>query len=185
MTASRQDAWSREEDLVLAEVVLRHIREGSTQLAAFEEVGERLSRTAAACGFRWNSLVRKKYQSAITLAKKQRKRLKQPSSSPAEVNVSVKEASISLEDVIAYLEKFRSTEEDREAMMKENDTLKTELHQLHGENEKLMQQVDEMKRENEAIQEDYKALIEIMDRARERAILHHNGEAASADTDSA
>lgn len=60
MTAVRQDAWSEEDDLILAEVTLRQIREGGTQLAAFEEVGERIGRTAAACGFRWNSFVRKK-----------------------------------------------------------------------------------------------------------------------------
>lgn len=59
MTAVRQDAWSTEDDLILAEVTLRHIREGSTQLAAFEEVGEKIGRTSAACGFRWNSCVRK------------------------------------------------------------------------------------------------------------------------------
>lgn len=40
MTTVRQDAWTKDEDLLLAEVVLRHIREGSTQLKAFEEVGK-------------------------------------------------------------------------------------------------------------------------------------------------
>ena len=49
------------------------LREGSTQLRAFEEVGRQLSRTSAACGFRWNSFVRKQYKSGIELAKKQRK----------------------------------------------------------------------------------------------------------------
>ena len=73
MTIARQDAWTHDEDLLLAEVVLRHIREGSTQLKAFEEVGKQLSRTSAACGFRWNSFVRKQYKSGIELAKKQRK----------------------------------------------------------------------------------------------------------------
>lgn len=76
MTITRQDAWTQDEDLLLAEVVLRHIREGGTQLSAFEEVGRALTRTAAACGFRWNSYVRKQYQSGIELAKKQRKELK-------------------------------------------------------------------------------------------------------------
>lgn len=76
MTASRQDAWTEDDDLLLAEVTLRHIREGSTQLAAFEEVGYRLGRTPAACGFRWNSMVRKKYESAIQIAKAQRQQLK-------------------------------------------------------------------------------------------------------------
>ena len=39
MTTSRQDAWSSDEDLLLAELVLSHIREASTQLKAFEEAG--------------------------------------------------------------------------------------------------------------------------------------------------
>src|SRR5699024_6655385 len=65
-----------EDDLLLAETVLRHIREGSTQLNAFEEVGDELNRTSAACGFRWNAEVRQKYDHAIDLAKRQRKEKK-------------------------------------------------------------------------------------------------------------
>src|SRR5690606_20777518 len=70
---TRQDAWTEENDLLLAETVLRHVREGSTQLNAFEEVGDRLNRTSAACGFRWNAVVRQQYEKALDLAKKQRK----------------------------------------------------------------------------------------------------------------
>lgn len=73
MMKSRQDAWTEENDLLLAETVLRHVREGSTQLNAFEEVGDRLDRTSAACGFRWNAVVRHDYEKALALAKKQRK----------------------------------------------------------------------------------------------------------------
>src|SRR6476661_7335921 len=69
----RQDAWTDENDLLLAETVLRHVREGSTQLNAFEEVGDKLNRTSAACGFRWNAVVRHTYDKALSLAKKQRK----------------------------------------------------------------------------------------------------------------
>ncbi|QPC46241.1 RsfA family transcriptional regulator [Mangrovibacillus cuniculi] len=76
MVSTRQDAWTQEEDLLLAEVVLRCIREGGTQLQAFEEVGRKLSRTAAACGFRWNSAIRKQYKNGIEVAKKQRKKAK-------------------------------------------------------------------------------------------------------------
>lgn len=70
---TRQDAWTDEDDLLLAETVLRHVREGSTQLNAFEEVGDKLNRTSAACGFRWNAVVRHNYEKALQLAKKQRK----------------------------------------------------------------------------------------------------------------
>jgi len=69
----RQDAWTEEDDLLLAETVLHHVREGSTQLNAFEEVGDKLNRTSAACGFRWNAVVRHNYEKALALAKKQRK----------------------------------------------------------------------------------------------------------------
>lgn len=72
-TKTRQDAWTEENDLLLAETVLRHVREGSTQLNAFEEVGDKLNRTSAACGFRWNAVVRHRYEKALELAKKQRK----------------------------------------------------------------------------------------------------------------
>lgn len=86
MAVTRQDAWSEDDDLLLAEVTLRHIREGSTQLAAFEEVGLRLNRTPAACGFRWNSLVRKRYETAIQIAKAQRQQLKSKGKSRLLVN---------------------------------------------------------------------------------------------------
>lgn len=72
---TRQDAWTKEDDLLLAETVLRHIRSGSTQIKAFDEVGDAVNRTSAACGFRWNAEVRPNYEDAVQLAK-QRKELK-------------------------------------------------------------------------------------------------------------
>lgn len=73
MNATRQDAWTDDEDVILAETVLRHIREGKTQLEAFKEIAKQLSRTSAACGFRWNATIRKHYQDAIHFAKEERK----------------------------------------------------------------------------------------------------------------
>ena len=37
MSTTRQDAWTQDEDLLLAEVVLRYIREGGTQLQALKK----------------------------------------------------------------------------------------------------------------------------------------------------
>jgi prespore-specific regulator len=71
----RTDGWSHEEDAILAEVVIKHIMEGSTQLKAFEEVGMRIGRTAGAVGFRWNDKVRKVYTSSIERAKQVRRRV--------------------------------------------------------------------------------------------------------------
>lgn len=72
--ASRSDAWTPEDDVTLAELVLRHIREGSTQLVAFEEAAALLGRTAAACGYRWNGVVRRHYADAIKEAKQVRRK---------------------------------------------------------------------------------------------------------------
>lgn len=72
--ASRSDAWTPEDDVTLAELVLRHIREGSTQLVAFDEAAALLGRTAAACGYRWNGVVRRHYEDAIREAKQIRRK---------------------------------------------------------------------------------------------------------------
>ncbi|MET1174479.1 hypothetical protein [Paenibacillus amylolyticus] len=65
----RKDAWDADADLYLAQTVLKHIESGSTQLKAFEEAGEKLSRTSGACGFRWNGALRKRYETAIEKAR--------------------------------------------------------------------------------------------------------------------
>ena len=69
----RQDGWTKSDDETLAKEVLKKIREGKTQLSAFQEVGERLNRTPSACGFRWNSTLRKIYADEIQAAKVERK----------------------------------------------------------------------------------------------------------------
>ncbi|KAF6630555.1 RsfA family transcriptional regulator [Paenibacillus sp. EKM208P] len=68
----RQDAWTQPEDDLLANTVLTHISSNKTQLTAFQEVGNELNRTAAACGFRWNSALRHKYYNEIKAAKEER-----------------------------------------------------------------------------------------------------------------
>src|SRR5690625_1502385 len=73
MNKLRQDGWSKDDDILLAEIVLSHIRNGKTQLDAFKLAGEKLSRTPAACGFRWNATIRQQYEDAIYLAKNARK----------------------------------------------------------------------------------------------------------------
>ena len=196
MSAVRQDAWSAEDDLILAEVTLRHIREGSTQLAAFEEVGERIGRTAAACGFRWNSCVRKRYEEAISLAKSQRQKRsyykKQPSvpqvAGLAEADVeqegyrneTASEESISIDAVIRFLRQWKGgiQESGRQSKMLEKSLREKdeELERLRSENARLQKEVSEVKTDYHVVNDDYKALIQIMDRARRLAFLSEEEE---------
>lgn len=57
----RKDSWTAEDDKVLANTVLTFIREGRTQIQAFEESAKILDRSKQACGFRWNKTLRKQY----------------------------------------------------------------------------------------------------------------------------
>ncbi|MGG1571490.1 RsfA family transcriptional regulator [Fictibacillus sp. NRS-1165] len=187
MTVVRQDAWNQEEDVLLADVVLRHIREGSTQLAAFEEVGEKLSRTSAACGFRWNSLIRKRYESAIAIAKRQRKERSKGKNSGYEESrednvmhagkrdeyVVAKEKSLSLDDVIVFLKNFKSTEERRSDQ--ELAKLRTQVEELKLQNAQFQSHLQKLNHEYQLVCEDYKALIEIMDRARKMVATDEDG----------
>ncbi|MCY7850749.1 sporulation-specific transcriptional regulator GerR [Bacillus haynesii] len=180
MTITRQDAWTQDEDILLAEVVLRHIREGGTQLSAFEEVGKALSRTAAACGFRWNSFVRKQYQSGIELAKKQRKELrKKIGIHSANLPGSVKTVSgsntenLTLDDVIQYLEKLKEAPVQKD-FIDEKKRLAKEINELKQEVEKLRSENQSLKKRLELTEEDYKALIEIMERARKMVVLQED-----------
>lgn len=202
MTAVRQDAWSPEDDLILAEVTLRHIREGSTQLTAFEEVGERIGRTAAACGFRWNSCVRKRYESAIQVAKAQRQKRnylkKQPAandnasiaglSSPVleeglYKNDTVTDESISIDAVIRFLKSWKGSLHDNGRQLKQLEKQlqekEEELAVLREENDRLSQQVYEVQTDYRVVNDDYKALIQIMDRARRLAFLNEEEEEKS------
>ncbi|AZB42825.1 RsfA family transcriptional regulator [Bacillus sp. FJAT-42376] len=174
MTATRQDAWTQDEDLLLAEVVLRHIREGGTQLAAFEEVGRHLTRTAAACGFRWNSYVRKQYKSGIDLAKKHRKE------SRAKIEVIKEETEgtrlpaedkkgLTIKEIVKFLEAYDDSE-DVKSLKKNNDELIVKVENLTHQVMVLEKEKQILQNQLQLVEEDYQSLIEIMDRARKMAI---------------
>lgn len=200
MTAVRQDAWSPDDDLILAEVTLRHIREGSTQLSAFEEVGERIGRTSAACGFRWNSCVRKRYEDAIQIAKQQRQKrsyLKKQSvmASPQVSSLAVFETEertfkgdtvsldegLSIDAVIRFLRGWKTTYQDLSRQIKlferELKDKDEELTRLRSENERLSKEVNNVQTDYRAVNDDYKTLIQIMDRARRLTVLSNEDEA--------
>ncbi|TWI55789.1 RsfA family transcriptional regulator [Halalkalibacter nanhaiisediminis] len=193
MATIRQDAWSTDEDLILAEVVLRHIREGSTQLSAFEEVGERLSRTSAACGFRWNSTIRKKYESAIALAKKQRTKGKKErhlmesewnDESSDELMGEMTIAALADEQDDNLINEVITNEAEKSSLtMEQVIAFLTEYHQnrqsqlssreveeLRNENEQLKRELEKEINEKRVMAEDYRALLSIMERARKMSL---------------
>ncbi len=189
---TRQDAWTSEDDLLLAETVLRHIREGSTQLKAFDEVGDKLDRTSAACGFRWNAEVRQNYEEAVQIAKRQRKEMKralanqpqsvvaaQPSRTPqliidaefSEELLPAKQTSLSMDDVIAYLQSYQQQTADTTKLEAENQLLRRQNEELKQQNEALEKRLQKLMQQQDAVQEDYQTLVRIMDRARKLVLF--------------
>ena len=190
MTKIRQDAWSHEDDLLLAETVLRHIRDGSTQLNAFDEVGDILNRTSAACGFRWNAEVRSKYVDAIELAKRQRKEKKRQmavqlkkrpvlheeiiqdvSNHPHIESLQLEENQLTMHEVIQFLQQYASRQID-------TNSLQTKLASLEEENKRLKdtllsteQMLEKTNKKLKIVEEDYQTFIQIMDRARKLTVL--------------
>lgn len=188
MVKIRQDAWLQENDELLAEAVLRHVKEGSTQLNAFEEAGDALNRTAAACGFRWNAVVRKVYEKELRAAKKERKermrvlggttRRRNPgiyllsNTQEAGEQKSIPLSALSLDIVIAYLLRLQHV----------NDTDGEATKWRHLANvandkvKKLEEELASLQRENKNIREDYEQFVQIMNRARRLVTLDEEQE---------
>ncbi|WP_273850904.1 RsfA family transcriptional regulator [Guptibacillus spartinae] len=198
----RQDAWSHEDDLMLAETVLRHVREGSTQLKAFDEVGDRLSRTSAAVGFRWNAIVRERYEQALKLAKKQRKEMKraerrQPEYTKRELHKpvshqeqrlsqplldtpvqttepSVTKKQLTMREVITFLSNLEQSASSTNKLRTNLEKLESENQHIKEENTLLHQRIKTLENEQQVMKEDYQSLIQIMDRARRMVVLNDN-----------
>jgi prespore-specific regulator len=181
MSKSRQDAWSEEDDLLLAETVLRHVREGSTQLRAFEEVGDHLDRTSAAVGFRWNAIVRGRYEQALKIAKRQRKernRAMRNTNTGYEVpnqsfnglsenyqSVNTNESINHAEPAQTNMNNFNFTQREMEPIQQpisysstESLTMDKVIKFLKQYNESSMQ-TGVLKKENHRLQEDYNNLL--------------------------
>jgi RsfA family transcription factor len=170
---TRSDAWTPEDDARLAELVLDHIRTGSTQLRAFEEAGSELGRTAAACGYRWNGVVRKHYKEQIEAAKRERKALQKAAGSTTERGYGVQAVTMtsseSMKDVIKFLQAF---DEQYQKLRQQVDALESERRQLQERVRELETQLTRTVPTPgdpitpEQLEEDSRTLFAIMERAR-------------------
>ncbi|TKI15928.1 RsfA family transcriptional regulator, partial [Bacillus wiedmannii] len=146
--------WTNDNDLLLASTVLQYIRNGGTQLAAFKEVAKLLNRTPAACGFRWNSYVRKQYQEEIQQAKQNRKMGNNIPLSPSEKDKN--SLSITLDDIILFLQNYKKTNEFT--------NLQNQIENLETENESLLKRVT-------MYEEEYRMLLNHIDKTRNLIVI--------------
>ena len=154
----RQDGWTKSDDEKLAKEVLKKIREGKTQLSAFQEVGERLNRTPSACGFRWNSTLRKIYADEIQAAKVERKMKKTHTKKALGMQIErldfIPDPSF-IESLKLKREKIENTDLEKLygalCVLQKNyeDMLPIlrQFEQVYAENERLRQKIFEMEKD--------------------------------------
>lgn len=177
---TRSDAWTADDDQKLAEIVLRHIREGSTQLNAFVESANLLGRTPAACGYRWNGVVRKHYEDHIKdakLAKKERLSMRQQAKQRRAYGPDLEDPSI--DGIIRALKnherEYYNLQEKSRHLEERIAELETQLSSVLHENSRLRHEVGDDKAPDLLGGEDSKALLEIMDRARKLLEMEQQG----------
>ncbi|WP_426446122.1 RsfA family transcriptional regulator [Paenibacillus sp. S-38] len=175
----RKDCWKPQEDRLLAEVILEHIRCGSTQLAAFEEVGEKLARTAAACGFRWNAVVRHSCLAAIKKAKLDRKAMKQ-AKHPRPIRLERSMAGgWSLERADTVIDQIRGSLVRSEELAVRVKHLEEELEAKNRRIHELEEQLlltGSISSSDSSLSEDFKKMLKLLDRARLSGLLTDNFE---------
>ncbi|KIL47612.1 RsfA family transcriptional regulator [Jeotgalibacillus campisalis] len=176
MTKLRQDGWTEEEDRWLEDAVLSHIRNGSTQLRAFEEIAQKVNRTPAACGFRWNSCLRKECQQQIDQAKKERyasRKAATPAAPAAAVktslNWSAEEMTSQLANWIERISSHDHTVDWKEKYYKAEQSLENATR----EKEKLEMKI-------QGLEEDYRALLYLIEKARKLGVEEGKEEAYEA-----
>lgn len=135
--------WTKQEDQILVDVIFKHIEKGSTQIAGFLEAGERLDRSSEACGFRWNSVLRKRHLASLQVAQEQA-RPGRTKPRPDEGEWNDKTIIKTVNWIIRYLRWWRdrwTTKERERKELKEKIRRKEELiRQLKRENERLQKE---------------------------------------------
>jgi prespore-specific regulator len=162
----RKDTWSAEHDFQLAQTVLEYVKTNKSQLEAFEHAANKLNRTSAACGFRWNVEVRKRYEAEIQQAKLDRANNKTKSGSS-------RKRSSAVAVVEAVQPSAQEVEDSFDALGKAFEAAETAYRQLQSDYEKLQRTNAkiEKKMEEQLNSGDLNALVQLMDRARELGII--------------
>lgn len=141
--SGRKDSWTPEEDKLLGETVINIVKNGGTQLDAFQEVAVKVDRTAPAVGFRWNSTVRKQYARQLSEAKKEGK-LNRPKKYTPEISNYQEHSQIKTES-FKTIDNSSSTDSSDEFPIQLNELEKfiEKYKTLTKENISLRQKLDE------------------------------------------
>ncbi len=135
-----------------------------------------MKRTAAACGFRWNSNIRKQYKEEISQAKKARKNLKLVEDSTSTTDLQKMEESPLKQQPSSILANATSLLNEIEKELAELDYYKSENMRLKNEVRNLQalhltanEKVKEADEKYHQLKKDYHSLMYLLDKARKIA----------------
>ena len=156
--------------MILAEVTLRHIREGGTQLSAFEEVAEKLGRTPAAADSdgtaRYAKSTNPPFKSPSNSGKKVQERGKtgyrfRPDSLSSENMVQ------SIDKIIRFLRQYKTEvselQRQQQQLEKELKERENQIRKLEKENQEMKEQLNDVKSDYRLVNDDYRTLVQIME----------------------
>lgn len=145
--------WEND-DLLLAETVLRYVRNGGVINDACKEVEEKLNytRTFTTLKHRWFTVLKKQYEHAFNLALKEGKKKKKKRYRQSQ-NVNTNELGIieALNVVKAYSEQIAKDKEERlkaEELKKENQAIKEKLNKINEEMEMITDMLNHERAKN-------------------------------------
>lgn len=179
------EIWTKDDDVLLAETILRTVRNGGTIIDGcrnFEEVTEG-KRTEQASKFRWHTRLSDQYKAAYELAKEQGKSNK----SKSRINQGERyervmdtilnkdeEEELDIEDVFVVVKKFRDQQKSKEAssgkIKRENKRLKKENEKLKDKLKKMEDNTKEYMEIIERTESNYKQLIDSLQVLRKAGI---------------
>lgn len=175
------DIWNGDDDALLAETVLRFVREGKTVIEACREMEAKTEgkRTTSASKFRWFTKLVDQYRAGYELAKTEGAKVKK--ANKKKVNKGerfeeivkevfdqeqVTEKIIDPDDFIILAKKFK---EQQSVQVKDLNKYEKEIKELKRNNEKLEKELKEAKKDAEwyremlqAKQRDYNKVIEAL-----------------------
>ncbi|QQO38712.1 transcriptional regulator [Bacillus phage BCPST] len=145
--------WEND-DLLLAETVLRYVRNGGVINDACKEVEEKLNytRTFTTLKHRWFTVLKKQYEHAFNLALKEGKKKKKKRYRRSQ-NINADELGIieALNVVKAYSEQIAKDKDERlkaEELKKENQAIKEKLNKINEEMEMITDMLNHERAKN-------------------------------------
>lgn len=171
-SVQRVDSWGDQDDQMLARIVLKHIREGSTKKKAFEEAGNELERTVHACAFRWNNVLKERYESAVHLSKKAREAIMKQRGriKVIEKNIPVSSVSVETPHQAAPIEKETTSPsllDQLSAFLQEHEEIKKQIDVLKQENAALKAQLEQTENVKTKLEHNQKTMMDIMERMKQ------------------